>query len=113
MINVEIPIRAMSINRCWQGKRYRTSEFKKWQEAVYYLLPYQPAIKGNVSIELDFWVKSPLRMDLDNLIKATLDCLVEKNYIDDDRYIFELKCRKFKGPEKIGIKIKQFNQPKP
>ena len=34
-----IPIKPISINSCFQGRRFRTSEFKAWQEAVHYKLP--------------------------------------------------------------------------
>ena len=90
----QICIKPISVNSCWQGRRFRTDEFKVWQNNVLFQLRKVKMIKGWVRVELVFYLKNYGMTDVDNLNKASLDCLVKKGYIEDDRKIVELYSKK-------------------
>lgn len=94
----------MSVNIAWQGKRYRTPEYKKYTEEMLYLLPKKEMIVGQVGIFLFFYIKNPKQCDLDNFIKPVIDILVKKEYIKDDRYIYFLQAHKEESERNL-IKI--------
>jgi len=102
---ITIPIKPISVNKVWQGRRFKTAEYKKWREEAMWLLSKQKPIK-ECTLILDFYVKNATMTDVDNLIKPTLDALVEKGLLVDDRYITSLTATKHKGKEeRIVIQI--------
>ena len=100
-----IPIKPISINACFQGRRYRTNAFKKWQELVNYHLPRKQVVSGGVGIIIYLYLQSILRSDIDNFLKPLIDCLVKRGYIKDDRYVNYLEVHKFKSKEE-GFKFR-------
>lgn len=104
-----IPIKPISTNKLFQGRRFKTKEYDAFINAALYFAPKVPIIKGMVAIQCDFYVKNAKRSDLDNFLKGTLDLIVKAGYIEDDRYIYWLKTRKFIADnenERIELKIK-------
>jgi len=107
-ISVEVPITPISINQAWQGRRFRTAYYKKYQRDFYLLLPKQEKIEGDVAVSLVFYLKHPLKSDLDNYVKPVLDILQQRGYISNDRYIWDLRIRKRQSnKEKVKIEIFQ------
>lgn len=105
-----IPIRPISVNECHQGRRFKTKEFKKWQEAVIYSLPYLDEFaekKTDLGVRITAYLKSPTVRDIDNLVKPILDCIVKRGVIKDDRYINYLEVIKKKN-KKEGFEIEIF-----
>lgn len=99
-----ISIKPISINSCFQGRRFRTTTFKKWQEAVIYSLPKAVSDKKSIAITIYLYLKNPLRSDIDNYIKPIIDCIVKRGIIRDDRYIKYLEVIK-KQNKKEGFEI--------
>ena len=105
-ISVEINIKPLSINRAWQGRKYRTKDYKAYQKEVHYLLPDKEMIKGNIAVFLTFYLKNASQCDVDNFIKPLLDILKNKGYIEDDRKVYFVQATKIKDVKskiKIGI----------
>lgn len=104
-MQINIQIKPLSVNECWQGKRYKTPAYNRYEKAVLLLLPKAEII--NVErIEIEFGVSSKLA-DIDNPVKPILDIL-QKKYGFNDRDIFELTIKKVltkKGQEYIKITI--------
>ena len=100
-----IPIKPISINECFQGRRYKTSKFKKWQRDVLLLLPKQSSQSKRLAVEIRLYFKNPLRCDADNFCKAILDCLTKKGVIKDDRYIEYLEVIKQRSANEEGFEI--------
>lgn len=104
-------ISPISINRCWQGRRFKTKEYSEWREDVLNLfLPYKKIKwpdKCFFHLTLVFYIKNFLKSDIDNMIKPTQDAIVEARVIPDDRMIKKLTVQKIqvetKEEEKIGI----------
>ena len=108
MIQVSIQTKPLSVNRIWQGRRFKTREYLDYEKELLYGLPRQKTISGDVKVSIDFYLKSVKRSDIDNYAKPLLDILVKKKYIEDDRKIIELNLRKFLGtPEAILILIEK------
>ena len=104
-----IPIKPISTNKLFQGRRFKTKDYDAFINAALYFAPKVPMIKGIVSLQVDFYVKNIKVSDLDNFLKGTLDLIVKAGYIEDDRFIYKITARKFKAEgedERIELKIK-------
>lgn len=101
----KINIKPLSVNACFQGRRFKTNNYKTYEKELLYLLP-KGSFKGCLKIDILFGFSSKLS-DIDNPLKPFLDILVKK-YNFDDRQIFELNVKKEivkKGQEFIKYKI--------
>lgn len=108
-----IPVKPISTNKLFQGRRFKTKEYDAFINAALYFAPRVPMIKGKVFLRCDFYVKNLLASDLDNFLKGTLDLIVKAGYIEDDRFIHKITARKFKAEgenERIELKIKPLTE---
>jgi Holliday junction resolvase RusA-like endonuclease len=100
----KINAKPLSVNRCWQGKRFKTKDYIFYEtEILYSLRDYKPVITDNIGIELEFGLRKTA--DIDNPIKPILDIL-QKKYGFNDKNIYELSVKKVidnKGYIKINI----------
>src|SRR3990167_1961409 len=97
MIQVSLRTKPLSVNKVWQGRRFKTREYLDYEKEILYLLPHQKTMSGDVKVSIDFYLKSVKRSDVDNFVKPLLDILVKKKYIEDDRKVMELHLTKHKG----------------
>jgi len=105
---ITIPIKPISTNKLFQGRRFKTKEYDKFLEAALYFAPKATMIKGPVKLRVNFYVKRVETSDLDNFLKGTLDLITKAGYIEDDRFIYHLIARKFKSDyERIELKIRK------
>ncbi|MDY0143726.1 MAG: RusA family crossover junction endodeoxyribonuclease [Bacteroidales bacterium] len=114
MIEATIPIRALSINEAFQGRRFKTKDCKDFCEDFLRVAPRMQILRGIVEVEYKFHIVNHKLADYDNMIKITQDLLVEKNlgYIEDDRKIYKATIYKIpceKGRERIDILIKNYD----
>lgn len=105
----EIKIKPLSVNDCWQGKRYKTKKYKQYEEELLWLLPEieLPEKPYDVYYEFGFSNKGA---DYDNAIKPLQDIL-QKRYGFDDKHIMhaeQLKVITKKGQEYIKFNIKHY-----
>ena len=87
MIQIELPL-APSVNALWRisGKRlYRTKQYKDWLEEAGWMVRQQTrkTVDGEYALHIRA-VRSNKRRDLDNILKATSDLLVELRIVEDD-----------------------------
>jgi Holliday junction resolvase RusA-like endonuclease len=104
-MKTRIPIKPLSANRAFRGRRFMTDEYKKFQRDMLLLLP-NVRLESISEVHLHFGFSSKLS-DLDNATKQTIDCIVKK-YGIDDRYINKIVLTKEivqKGNEFIDIQI--------
>jgi crossover junction endodeoxyribonuclease RusA len=88
MITLTLPL-APSVNSLWRisGKRmYRTKQYKEWAEEAGWMIRQQTkeCIDGPYALHIRALKPDKRRRDLDNIIKATSDLLVEMQIIEDD-----------------------------
>jgi Holliday junction resolvase RusA-like endonuclease len=103
---VKIDIKPLSVNGAWQGKRFKTPEYKRYIDAVLLLLPNIDIPTNPLQLAVEFGFSSKAS-DIDNCLKPFLDCLV-KRYGFDDREIYFLLVKKTivpKGKEFINFKL--------
>lgn len=107
MISFKLNEKPLSINEAWQGKRFKTPAYKRYENAMILLMP-----KGKVDTEQMLRVEfffgfSNKASDLDNPVKLLMD-IAQKKYGFNDKMVFELNVRKCivkKGEEFIQMGI--------
>jgi Holliday junction resolvase RusA-like endonuclease len=109
-IDLEIPVKALSVNEAFQGRRFKTKKCKDFEKELWYLLPEaKTKIKGKVEIHYEFYLKNAERTDLFNLVKVVEDILDKKGYFENDRKIWKGYLKKIKSDEeKIKVIITPF-----
>lgn len=104
---IKIKYKPLSVNECWQGKRFKTDKYKKYERDLLFMLPNLVVQKGKLKLDIQLGVSSK-SADIDNPIKPLLDIL-QKKYEFNDKDIYELRITKedvLKGNEFICIYIK-------
>jgi Holliday junction resolvase RusA-like endonuclease len=107
-----IPIKPLSVNRSYQGRRFATPELKAYKQELTNLLPSLTIPKGKLRVKYIFGVSSKAS-DGDNLIKSFQDTLCEK-YGINDRDIFRWEVEKklvARGAEYAAFEIFPAHQP--
>ena len=105
----KLNIKPLSVNNCWQGKRFKTPEYKKYERDLLLMLPKKTFKFDKFSIEIEFGFSTTLA-DIDNPLKPFLDIL-QKKYNINDRDVYSLTVSKKvvpKGSEYIKFKISQY-----
>jgi len=89
---IKIEVKPLSVNKVWQGKRFKTEHYKSYEKYVLLLLPtiYIPTPPFKIHLEFGFANKLS---DLDNPVKPFLDIL-QKKYNINDKDIYELNIKK-------------------
>jgi Holliday junction resolvase RusA-like endonuclease len=98
---IQIKIKPLSINKAFSGRRFKTQECKEYERTLYYILPKEKMIKGDVTIKYRFFLKYDKVTDTSNLIKLLEDILVKKGYIEDDRFVRRFTAEKFHNEKEI------------
>ena len=102
---MRIKIKPLSVNQCWQGKRFKTKKYKAYEEELLYQLKPMK-IPSKIKFKLIVGYSNKLS-DIDNCLKPILDIL-QKKYGFDDRDIYELDITKEivkKGDDFIDFEI--------
>jgi hypothetical protein len=100
---INLKIKPLSVNKAWQGKRFKSPEYKKYEIQVLRLLP-DIEIKEFKQLKITFGF-SNMMSDIDNPTKLVLD-LLQKKYNVNDRdliYLVLHKEKTKKGEEFIEI----------
>ena len=104
-----LQIKPLTINKAWRGgRRYRTNEYKAYEELLFYLLPKLEIPEGELKLTLVVGFSNK-GMDIDNVLKPFIDCLQKKYEFNDNR-IYEINIKKKivkKGEEYIKFNLKQ------
>ncbi|MCP4761487.1 MAG: RusA family crossover junction endodeoxyribonuclease [archaeon] len=105
----KINIKPLSVNRCWQGRRFKTPEYRAYEQAVWLLLPNRNIPSKKLILNLEAGLSSK-NADIDNIAKPFIDIL-QKKYIFNDKMIYKLNLEKVdvkKGEEYIKFEFKKF-----
>jgi len=91
----KVSVKSLSVNRAWQGKRFKSPEYLAYERECFLRLPAGFEVPdGELALFLEFG-QSNMGADLDNGVKPFLDILCKK-YGFDDRRIVEAVIRKRK-----------------
>lgn len=103
-------IKPLSVNECWQGRRFKTPKYQSYEQELFYKLARLPIIKlpeGKLWLQIKVGLSNKTA-DLDNIAKPFIDIL-QKFYGFNDKMIYELELKKEdvkKGNEFIHFAIK-------
>jgi len=108
-ISHKLDIAALSVNKAYRGRRFRTKEYDIWESKVKAMLPPMAAhvFDRQLAFNIEFGFSSKAS-DIDNGLKSFLDVL-SKVYRFNDKYVFELNVKKKivpKGKEYILFTMK-------
>ena len=89
-----LDIKPLSVNQAWQGKRFKTKAYKKYESDLLMILPAYEVLEGALCIYLEFGFSNSAS-DWDNPIKPFQDVLQKKYGFNDSR-IVEAHVKKVK-----------------
>jgi hypothetical protein len=93
VISIKCNEKPLSVNKCWQGQRFKTRDYKKYEKLLLQILPkIKKMPKSPYFIVFEFGVSSKLA-DWDNPVKPLQD-IIQKKYGFDDRDILTAKVDK-------------------
>jgi len=101
-----LKIKPLSVNEAWQGKRYKTPAYLRYERNMLLMLPKIKDIPKEVKLYFEFGFSNILA-DLDNPVKLLLD-IMQKKYKFNDADVWELRIKKTKvkkGFEYINIQF--------
>jgi len=111
-LDLKIPIKAISTNKLYGGKKTRSWYYRKYRKQIFQYLgehcPDPVCLSGNLTLQMDVGFSSPLS-DASNSIKGVEDCISEF-YTFNDRQIVTIHVDKWlvnKGEEFTHIRIKK------
>lgn len=110
--DIRIDIKPLSVNDAWQGRRFKTQEYKAYETEMLLRLPngQLPPPPYRIVFEFGF---SRKECDYDNPLKPLGDIL-QKKYHFNDNQIYEVLIRKKIVPKKkeyIDIHVETLNLP--
>ena len=92
MMTIQIHRKPLSVNACWQGKRFKTPLYKDYEKEILELLPEKYEIpEGDLQVRNEFGLNT--MADWDNPVKPLQDIL-QKKYDFDDRRIMKAEVIK-------------------
>ena len=103
---MRIPVKPLSTNVLYRGRKYRTPQYRRYLRDLSLLLPTLQIPDGPLELKVIFGV-SNVRCDTDNLLKSFIDGLMAKYHFDDSR-IYSIWARKEivgKGDEHIEFDL--------
>lgn len=84
----KVHLKALSVNQCWQGRRYKTKKYSQYEKELYDALPPHFLIPRNGPLKLYIrFGHSNGAFDWDNGIKPFQDVL-QKRYGFNDKRIY-------------------------
>jgi len=105
----KISVKPLSINRAFQGRRFKTKEYKDYEEELLLILPHIKIPAGKLKVYYEVGYSNKLS-DIDNFIKPFQDILQTK-YGFDDKMIYKMEVEKNivdKGKEYILFMIEKW-----
>ena len=107
---IEIPLKPLTTNRLWKGRRFKTAEYKQYEAAMVALLNRSglEIPPGRVVFEVVAGVTG--LYDLDNAIKSTLDVIQLYDPHFNDRDVFKIVAEKYLTPRRDNFLALNFEE---
>lgn len=103
---MRLDVKPLSVNEAWQGKRFKTVKYKKYEQMMLSLIPANRVPDGKLRIDITYGF-SNVASDADNPTKLLIDIL-QKRYGFNDKQIYKMVLNKEivkKGNEFIEYRI--------
>jgi len=103
---MRVDIKPLSVNQAWQGKRFKTPAYKRYERDVLLMLKPMAIPDGDLVIEITYGF-SNRQSDVDNPTKLLIDILQKKYGFNDSRVtrLNLIKRQVKKGCEYIDFQI--------
>ena len=103
---MRIDLKPLSVNQCWQGRRFKTPRYKQYETAVMIMLPPMIIPDGDLELHIQAGFSNKAS-DLDNVAKPFIDILQKKYGFNDSRVYILNMYKKIvpKGQEYISFSI--------
>ena len=105
-----VDIKPLSVNRAWQGRRFKTKDYLQYERDMEILLPRDNQHWDEpIQVTYMFYLKNAATTDVDNLIKPLQDILVRTGIIANDRLIMSMVATKVKDRrDRVEITIEPY-----
>ena len=103
---MRIDIKPLTVNQCWQGRRYKTDKYKKYESDVLSILPKYDIPDGPLCLCLEVGLSNKLA-DVDNIAKPFIDILQKRYGFNDSRIYMLVMVKQIvkKGSEYIDFEL--------
>ena len=109
-MRIELPIKPLSVNEAFQGRRFKTKKAKAYDTLLTAILPRRREPGPFYAISYRFELVNCWRTDYDNLIKILQDCIVRQGIISDDRKIVRAVIEKYPAKkDEIMVEIESLD----
>lgn len=104
----KLNIKPLSVNQCWQGRRFKTKAYKQYENEMLSILPIITIPDGNLTLNVEVGYSNS-SSDIDNFLKPFLDILQKKYGFNDSRInrLFVYKEKTKKGDEHIKFHLEK------
>jgi len=92
MVSQTIYLKPLSVNKSWQGRRFKTKDYKEYESEMMCKLPNINIPSGKLELHIE-WRFSNASSDIDNPTKPFIDIL-QKKYLFNDKNIYKLVLKK-------------------
>ena len=109
-MEIKLDIPPQSVNKCWQGKRYKSREYQKYEKDLLFILPKKKLPEPPYLIKFEFGFSNKLS-DWDNPVKPLQD-IMQKRYGFDDKDIYQATVIKVivkKGKEYFKVNLESLS----
>lgn len=89
---IRLNIKPLSVNNCWQGKRFKTPAYTAYEKQLLLMLKPMKLPDAPYRLKLRFGFSNKAS-DIDNPVKPILDIL-QKRYKFNDKEVYELISEK-------------------
>lgn len=96
-MEVKVDMKPLSVNEAWQGRRFKTRAYSKYEHDMLLLLPQVPLPDPPFEVWYE-WGFSNIQSDVGNPEKMVSDIL-QKKYGFNDNKIMEMHLKKVKVPK--------------
>lgn len=114
-VSITLPIKPLSTNQLFSGRKRRSFHYKRYRRKMFELMddidPSLYCFKGDLLLVLEVGFSSKAS-DLDNSFKGLIDILSEKLAFND-KQLCEIRAKKYlvhRGDEFVKITLKKSNR---
>lgn len=104
-------IKPLSINKAFQGRRFKTKDYKDYERSLHALGGNFERITGDVEVTFEWYLKNDKMTDIDNPTKCAMDYLTKAGAWEDDRKVRALHIYKYHSDtDYFKVKIKPYDR---